>query len=120
MTVFCHVAEHSFKKIIPILQSPRNSGVSHVPDWLPSAVGVIAGLCSTASFTPQVLKVWRDPDTKAISLRMYLVTVTAFALWIGYGIMIGSWPIMIFNTLSLVLSGLILFVKIRNMRQGRD
>jgi len=90
-----------------------------VPDWMPMVLGTIAGLCSTASFMPQVLKTLREGDTEAISLKMYLVTVTAFALWIGYGIMIGSWPIMIFNTLSLILSGCILVMKIRNLRREK-
>ena len=27
-------------------------------------VGTIAGLCSTGSFIPQVIKVWRDNDTE--------------------------------------------------------
>ncbi len=79
-------------------------------------MGMIAGLCSTISFAPQVVKTWRDGDTKAISFKMYVVTVSAFALWIGYGVMIGSWPIMIFNTLSLGLSGSILWMKVRSSR----
>jgi MtN3 and saliva related transmembrane protein len=84
------------------------------------ALGTIAGLCSTASFAPQVVKTLRDGDTEAISLRMYLVTVCAFVLWIGYGVLIGSWPIMIFNTLSLCLSASILVMKLRNLRRDRQ
>jgi MtN3 and saliva related transmembrane protein len=84
--------------------------------WLPTALAVIAGLLSTSSFVPQVLKAWRERDTAAISKRMYMVTVTAFTLWSVYGFLIGSWPLIIFNLLSLVLSGTILFLKIRNDR----
>ena len=46
-------------------------------------VGTAAGLCSTGSFVPQVLKALRERDTAAISKRMYLVTVSAFSLWIA-------------------------------------
>ena len=53
-------------------------------------VGTIAGVCSTSSFIPQVIKVWRDKDTEAISKKMYVVTVTAFSLWIVYGLMIDA------------------------------
>ncbi|HYD29978.1 MAG TPA: SemiSWEET transporter [Azospirillaceae bacterium] len=81
--------------------------------WMPMIVGTVAGLCSTSSFVPQVVKVWREGDTEAISLKMYLVTVTAFALWVGYGFLIGSLPVIVFNTLSLVLSGTILVLKLR-------
>ena len=89
-----------------------------MPYWLPVAIGVVAGALSTVSFAPQVLKAWREGDTAAISLRMYVVTVIAFAMWIVYGVMIGSLPIIIFNALSLVMSGSILAMKIRNGRDG--
>ena len=77
-------------------------------------VGTVAGLCSTSSFIPQVLKAWRGGDTAAISKRMYVVTVSAFSLWIVYGLMIASIPIVAFNIASLLLSGSILLLKLRN------
>ena len=82
-------------------------------------VGTVAGICSTSSFIPQVIKVWREGDTEAISKKMYLVTVTAFSLWIIYGLMIGSMPIIVFNIASLALSATILAIKLRNVRQAR-
>ena len=83
-------------------------------------VGTVAGICSTSSFIPQVVKSWREGDTEAISKRMYLVTVTAFTLWIAYGLMIESLPIVIFNAASLVLSGTILALKLRSRRRQRE
>jgi MtN3 and saliva related transmembrane protein len=85
--------------------------------WLPTILATVAGILSTASFVPQVLKAWKERDTAAISKRMYMVTVTAFILWSAYGFMIGSWPLIVFNLLSLCLSGGILFLKIRNDRR---
>jgi MtN3 and saliva related transmembrane protein len=85
--------------------------------WLPTILATVAGILSTASFVPQVLKAWKERDTAAISKRMYMVTVTAFILWSAYGFMIGSWPLIVFNLLSLALSGSILFLKIRNDRR---
>lgn len=86
--------------------------------WGATVLGTVAGLCSTASFVPQVLKAWREGHTEAISKKMYLVTVSAFTLWTIYGFVIGSWPVVIFNVLSLLLSGSILVLKIRNDRRG--
>jgi MtN3 and saliva related transmembrane protein len=92
-----------------------------MPDWLPTALGVVAGLLSTASFVPQLRKAWREGDTEAISKRMYLVTVTAFTLWTLYGFLLGSLPLIIFNLTSLALSTAILVLKIRNQRrEGQD
>ncbi len=88
--------------------------------WLPTILGTVAGLLSTSSFVPQVLKAWREGDTGAISKRMYIVTVTAFTLWTVYGFVVGSMVLIIFNTLSLALSGSILFLKLRNDRRARN
>ena len=81
--------------------------------WLPTILGTIAGILSTSSFVPQVLKAWREGNTEAISKKMYVVTVSAFILWTVYGFVIGSFPIIVFNILSLILSGTILVLKLR-------
>lgn len=81
-----------------------------------SMIGYVAGACSASSFVPQVVKAWREGDTEAISKRMYVVTVSAFTLWIIYGVMIGSWPIIAFNAISLMLSGAILILKTRQRK----
>ena len=86
--------------------------------WLPLILGTVAGLLSTASFVPQVLKAWREGHTEAISKRMYFVTVSAFTLWTIYGFVIGSLPIIVFNILSLILSATILVLKLRNDRRA--
>ena len=87
--------------------------------WWPTLLGAVAGLCSTGSFVPQVIKAWREGDTNAISKRMYVVTVSAFVLWIGYGLLIGSWPLIVFNIVSLLLSGTVLYLKIRGESRSR-
>ena len=83
------------------------------PSFLPEVVGFYAGLCSMVSFTPQLIKTWRERDARSISLRMYVVTVTGFSLWVTYGVMIGSWPVMLTNSVCLILSALILAMKWR-------
>ena len=91
--------------------------------WMPTILGTVAGILSTASFVPQVMKAWREGNTEAISKRMYVVTVSAFVLWTIYGFVIGSLPIIVFNILSLVLSGTVLVLKLRsgrNQEQGRN
>jgi MtN3 and saliva related transmembrane protein len=80
---------------------------------LVDVVGVAAGLCSMASFVPQVLKILRERDAEAVSMRMYLVTVTGFLLWIAYGALLGSWPVWLSNTINLALAATILALKFR-------
>jgi MtN3 and saliva related transmembrane protein len=87
--------------------------MSVTPVFVMQAVGVGAALCSTASFVPQVVKMWRDKAGKEVSLRMYVLTVTGFALWSAYGFMLGSWPLVASNLVSLGLSCAILGLKLR-------
>ncbi|MBL8772132.1 MAG: SemiSWEET transporter [Phenylobacterium sp.] len=76
-------------------------------------VGTGAALCSMTSFVPQILKIWRERDATSVSLRMYAVTVTGFALWIAYGVMTNAWPVVGANTVCLGLSATILVLKWR-------
>lgn len=76
-------------------------------------VGTAAALCSMASFTPQLVKIWRERDASSVSLRMYAITVTGFALWVAYGVMLKSWPIMGANSVCLVEAAAILVLKWR-------
>ncbi len=78
-----------------------------------NAVGTVAALCSMSSFVPQVVKIVREKDASQVSLRMYVVTVTGFTLWLAYGVMLKSWPLIASNTISLGLSAAILALKLR-------
>jgi MtN3 and saliva related transmembrane protein len=82
--------------------------------WWPTALGLAAGLCTSLSFLPQVIKAWREGDTEAISRRMYVVSLTAFGVWIVHGIMIGSLPVVLFNAVQLALAGTVLALKLRD------
>jgi MtN3 and saliva related transmembrane protein len=73
-----------------------------------------------ASFTPQVIKLYRERDASSVSLRMCLLMVTGFVLWIGYGLALRSWPLVGSNTVCLLLSSAILVLKLRfNRRRPR-
>jgi MtN3 and saliva related transmembrane protein len=84
-----------------------------------NVVGTAAALCSMTSFVPQIAKIWRERDASSVSLRMYAVTVTGFSLWIGYGVLIGSWPVAVANAVCLALSATILTLKWRFSRAER-
>lgn len=75
--------------------------------------GYVAAFCTTASFIPQVLQVWKTRSAKDISLGMYVVFVTGIAFWLIYGIMIQAWPIIIANLITFLLAGSVLVMKLR-------
>lgn len=80
---------------------------------LVDVIGTGAALCSMASFTPQLVKIWKERDASSVSLRMYAITCTGFALWITYGVLLKSLPVMVANSVCLAESAAILVLKWR-------
>src|SRR5829696_10464112 len=58
--------------------------------WTLTALGFVAGVCTTFSLVPQVMKAWRAADREAISKRTNAVASAAYALWIVHGVMLGA------------------------------
>lgn len=77
-------------------------------------LGIVAGSLTTLAFIPQVIRTWRTRSTHDISLAMFLLFSTGLVLWLVYGALIGSWPIIIANTVTLVLALIIIVFKIRH------
>ena len=67
-------------------------------------LGLFAGACITLSTVPQIIKVWKTKKVKEISLRMFSILTFGIALWIVYGILKKDFPIIITNSISLVLN----------------
>jgi len=76
-------------------------------------IGFLAAILTTIAFIPQVIKVWRTRSTRDVSIGMYTLFTAGVALWFCYGLMIGSWPVIMANVVTLVLAGLVLIMKIR-------
>lgn len=76
-------------------------------------LGIAAGTLTTLAFVPQVVKIWCTRSTHDISLGMFLLFSTGLVLWLIYGVWIGSWPIIIANTVTLALALTILYFKLR-------
>jgi MtN3 and saliva related transmembrane protein len=78
-------------------------------------VGYIAASLTTFAFVPQVIQAIRTRDLRDVSLAMYVTFWLGIALWLVYGIMLSAWPIIIANVLTLVLSGVVLVMKLRQV-----
>jgi MtN3 and saliva related transmembrane protein len=74
-------------------------------------IGAIAGVLTTVSFVPQVLKTWRTRSTGDISFGMFLLFSLGVALWLIYGAAIRSAPIVLANGVTLALSSSIIAMK---------
>ncbi len=76
-------------------------------------VSAIAATLTTAAFVPQAVHIIRYKETKAISLVMYVAFASGVALWLVFGALIGNWPIMISNAITLMLTLAIVGMKLR-------
>ena len=81
---------------------------------LVTLIGLAAAFCTTAAFLPQVIQTWRTRSTKDLSLPMFLIFTTGIALWLVYGLFVRDIPLIAANGTTLVLSGTILFFKLRH------
>ena len=82
-------------------------------------IGLIAGLLTTTAFIPQVLKIYRTKSGKDISGRMFSILSAGIVLWLIYGILVRSVPLILTNAVTLVLSLAIIALKIRYRQRAR-
>ena len=79
----------------------------------PEIVGFAAGTLTTLCWTPQAVKILRSRDAQSISLITQVTFVAGCALWLLFGVLIGSASIILFNTVTVALNLLIIALKLR-------
>ena len=94
-------------------------GGSYHPDCFPTGLdmewmGYLAAVLTTVAFVPQALKTIRSRDTGGISLAMYVVFTIGIACWFGYGVWLGSWPMILSNIVTFALAATILALKLKH------
>jgi MtN3 and saliva related transmembrane protein len=75
-----------------------------------------AGTLTTLAFLPQVLKIYRTKSARDVSYLMFLIFSTGVLLWLIYGILIGSAPIIAANVVTLGLAIIVIALKVRYHR----
>ena len=75
--------------------------------------GFAAAALTTCSFIPQAIKTIRTRDTRGISLVMYAMFTLGVVLWLVYGIMLDSLPMILANTVTLALASTVFALKLR-------
>ena len=74
-------------------------------------IGYLALFCTTISFIPQVIELYRKKSAKDISTSMYIIYALGMILWLIYTIWIKAVPLIIGNIISLILAIIILTMK---------
>jgi len=76
-------------------------------------IGTLAAVLTTVSFLPQAWHTFQTKDVSGISLGMYSAFTSGVACWLVYGWLLGAWPVVIANLITLALASAILVMKIR-------
>ncbi len=82
--------------------------------WLVEAVGVLAGVLTTSAFIPQAVQTWRTRSARDVNLGLLVLLVVGNSLWLTYGVLMGSWGLIVANMVTVPLCALILVVKLRH------
>ena len=82
-------------------------------------IGIAAGICTTVSFVPQIVKILKTREAKDVSLCMYVIFTFGVVLWLAYGLLIQKLPVIIANIVALVLCSCILIARIKYGRSPR-
>jgi len=75
-------------------------------------LGLVAGALTTASFLPQVIKSWKTKSTGDVSMGMFIILSAGIFAWGVYGFLIGSFPVVLANSVSFILSCLMIIFKV--------
>jgi MtN3 and saliva related transmembrane protein len=76
-------------------------------------LGLLAGLFSTIALVPQIMRVYKLKSAREISVLYNLALMLGLVLWLVYGILLALVPIIIWNIIGLLLTGLLLLAKFR-------
>jgi MtN3 and saliva related transmembrane protein len=77
-------------------------------------VGSIAAFLTTVCWLPQTVRIIRTKETSAISFASQAIFASGVTLWLAYGFMISSWPIIAANFITLLLLIVIIFLKLKH------
>jgi MtN3 and saliva related transmembrane protein len=81
-------------------------------------VGYFAAICTTLSFLPQLIRVLKLRSARDISLGMFLIFSVGTVLWMVYGLLLHSKPVIVANAVTLLLAVSILILKLRYDRNA--
>ena len=76
-------------------------------------IGFIAGILVASSLLPQVIKSWKTKSTQDISLVWSITSLVGQIMWIFYGIIIGSYSLVIMSGITFLMAISVLFLKLK-------
>ena len=76
-------------------------------------IGIVAGILTSVSMLPQLIKILKEKDAQNVSIVMIIVLISGLSVWIVYGVMREDWPLIVTNSFSVLVNTLILIFRIK-------
>jgi MtN3 and saliva related transmembrane protein len=76
-------------------------------------LGYISATITTIAFLPQLIKTFKTKSAKDVSMGMFVLFTTGVFLWIIYGILTNTMPVLIANAVIFCLSITQIILKIK-------
>jgi MtN3 and saliva related transmembrane protein len=76
-------------------------------------IGIAAGICTSISLFPQLLKIIKNKKSDDISIYYLSILLAGLALWTWYGVRRDDLPVIATNCLSLLLNILMIILGLR-------
>jgi MtN3 and saliva related transmembrane protein len=76
-------------------------------------LGLVAGVFTTFAIVPQIMRVYKLKSAREISTLFTSTLLTGVLIWMVYGILLGSTPLIVWNAVGAVLNGWLLFTKLK-------
>ncbi|MEZ5813416.1 MAG: SemiSWEET family transporter [Alphaproteobacteria bacterium] len=79
-------------------------------------IAFVGSLFGVGSRIPQIFQIIRTGDVSGISAQKYWMTVISSLVWVLYGVLTPTWAIVFWNSVAVLLSGIVLVLKNRSAR----
>lgn len=74
-------------------------------------IGIAAGVLTSTSMLPQLIKLAREKKADAISAVMLVVLIIGLSLWTLYGVLRQDWPLIVTNGFAVLLNTAMLVLR---------
>lgn len=79
----------------------------------PEYLGLVAGLLTTFSTIPQIIRIYKLKSAHEISFLFNTSLLLGITIWLIYGIVLGLVSLIIWNSIGVLLNVWLLFAKLR-------
>lgn len=69
-----------------------------------NTIGIIAGILTSISMIPQLIKVLKEKNVQDISVIMIMILIIGLSLWVWYGIRKNELPIIFSNAFAVAVN----------------